>query len=344
MKNKLHTTSVKAWDSMLRAINQAKKSIYLEMYILSDDTRHSHNFIEKLKEKARKNIRIIIVADSYGSSSLTEDTIKKIRDTGAEFLFFSHWLRHIHRKILIVDEEVAFIGGVNIGKAFIKWNDLQLELHGKIVKKIISSFAYTYEIAGGKNAQILAHRRNRIPGKRKSWLLEHSPSKNIHTLKSHYIKKINNAKKTIQIITPYLIPPRWLISLLDNAIKRNVQVEIFVPLKSDMPFVNGMNYRFMQKLHYLGIKFFLLKTMNHSKLLLIDSTEALIGSQNLDFISFNINFEAGVFMRDQKIIQELKAVINKWKEQSREFKPRKYKRHLSDYFFALIHRLLHPIL
>ena len=229
MSYRLHTTSLKAWDAMLQAIDSAQKSIYIEMYIFLDDTKRSHNFIGKLRAKARSGVQIIIVADAYGSKILKEEIARTIAKSGIEFIFFSHWLRHIHRKILIVDEKIAFIGGVNIGKRFKHWSDLQLELRGKIVKRLLKSFAYTYEMAGGKNKKILRYRERKFASKLRFWLIDHWPTKNIYTLKNHYVEKITGAQKSIQIATPYFTPPRWLISLLDGAIRRGVTVEILIP-------------------------------------------------------------------------------------------------------------------
>jgi cardiolipin synthase len=344
MKYYLHTTSVKAWDAMLRAIDDAKKSIYIEMYIFLDDTKKSHDFIGKLRAKAKSGIRVVIVADAYGSKLLKEEIASTIIKSGIEFIFFSHWLRHIHRKILIVDEKIAFIGGVNIGRQFKNWQDLQLELRGRVVKSLLKSFAYTYAMAGGKNAKILSYRQKKLVGKLKFWLLEHWPTKNIHTLKNHYIKKISQAQKSIQIATPYFTPPRWLISLLDSAIERGVTVEILLPKKGDHAFVNLLNYRYMHNLHSLGINFYLSPIMNHSKLLIIDKTEGLIGSQNMDLFSFSLNSEVGVFFREKKLLQELEQIVENWKKHSTKFEPKRYKMKASDYFALALLKIFRPIL
>ena len=344
MNYRLHTTSLHAWDAMLRAIDGAQKSIYLEMYIFLADTKKSHDFIGKLRAKARSGVHVTIVADAYGSKLLREEVTKTIAKSGIEFIFFSHWLRHIHRKILIVDEKVAFIGGVNIGQRFKNWQDLQLELHGRIVKKIMKSFAYTYRMAGGKNEKILRYRQKKLAGKLKFWLLEHWPTRNIYTLKEHYIQKISQAKNSIQIATPYFTPPRWLISLLDGALRRGVTVEILIPRKGDHAFVNLLNYRYMHTLHLLGAQFFLSREMNHSKLLIIDNEEGLIGSQNMDLISFGLNSEVGVFFREKKLLQELEQVFSGWKKYSTKFEPRKYKMKLSDYLTLALLKIFRPIL
>ncbi len=350
MRYKLYTTSKKTWDAMIDAIDHAKKSIYMEMYIFLDDNEKNHAFIGKLKQKARKGVRVVIVVDAFGSKILKNGTAKALAESGAEIIFFSHWLRHIHRKILIVDEKTAFIGGVNIGKRFKNRSDLQLELHGgKIVKKILKSFAYSYAMAGGKNPKILKYREKEFSGKFKFWLIEHFPAKNIYTLKNHYIEKITSAKKSIQIATPYFTPPRWLISLLDDAIKRGVSVEILIPKKGDWEIMNLINFRYMHNLYSLGIKFYLHGTMddtkmNHSKLLIIDSEEGLLGSQNIDLFSFQLNSEAGVFFREKKLLHELEQVIEKWKRNSVKFEPRKYKMKISDYIILAILKIFRPIL
>lgn len=344
MKYKLYTTSLKAWDAMIESIDQAKKSIYLEMYIFLDDTKKSHDFIGKLKEKAEQGLKVIIVADAFGSKILKKEIAKEMQGAGVEFLFFSNWLRHIHRKVLIVDERLAFIGGVNIGQRFSTWNDLQLKLSGRTVKTIMRSFAYTYEMAGGKDQRIIAYRKKKFTTKLKFWLLEHWPNKNVHTLKNHYVEKITRAEKSIQITTPYFTPPRWLISLLDDAIRRGVKVEILIPKKVDLNIMNLLNYRYMRGLHPLGIDFYLGNQMNHSKLLIIDEKEALIGSQNLDMLSFELNFEVGVFFEEKKLLKELSAVISEWKKDSIEFKPAHYKMKMIDWIILGLLKLLHPIL
>ncbi|MFA5961829.1 MAG: phosphatidylserine/phosphatidylglycerophosphate/cardiolipin synthase family protein [Parcubacteria group bacterium] len=345
MNYHLHTTSLKAWDAMIRAINSAQKSIYIEMYIFLDDTKKSHDFIGKLRSKARAGVHVIIVADAYGSKELKIEIANTIAKSGIEFIFFSHWLRHIHRKILIVDEKIAFIGGVNIGKIYKNWTDLQLELRGRIVKKLLKSFAYTYVMAGGKNKKILGYREKKLVGKLKFWLLEHWPTRNIYTLKKHYVEKISKASRSIQIATPYFTPPRWLISLLDDAVRRGAVVEILIPKTTDHPqIMNPLNYRYVDELYSLGIKFYLSKTMNHSKLLIIDEEEGLIGSQNMDLFSFGLNSEVGVFFREKKLLQELEQVFEKWKKQATKFEPKKYKMRTSDYLALALLKIFRPIL
>lgn len=329
---------------MIEEIGKATKSIYLEMYIFERDTTTSHDFIGKLKQKAREGVRVVIVADAYGSKNLRNEIAHSMEASGIELIFFSHWLRHIHRKVLIVDKRIAFIGGVNIGKRFTHWNDLQLKISGRITSRLLRSFAYTYEMAGGKNPKILKFRNGKLTSKLKFWLIEHWPTKNIHTLKSHYVEKISHAKKSILIATPYFTPPRWLSSLLDSAIRRGVSVEILIPKKVDLEIMNPINLHYMNKLSPLGVKFYLAKKMNHAKLLIIDEEEGLIGSQNVDLASFQLNSEVGIFFKEKSLLSELALVVKKWKQNSELFKPQKYKMRFIDYIILILSKIFYPIL
>jgi cardiolipin synthase A/B len=344
MKYRLYTTSWKAWDAMLLAIDQAKKSIYIEMYIFLDDTSGSHDFVGKLKQKAQEGVRVIIVADAFGSSEIKKESIEALREAGVEFLFFSHWLRHIHRKILIIDERLAFLGGVNIGKKFSQWKDLQLRLHGRVVKRIMKSFAYTYAMASGKDKKILAYREKLFSTKFRFWLVEYSPFRNIHSLKDQYRQKISRAEKSIQIATPYFAPPRWLIAILDSAIHRGVIVEIIIPKKTDLPFIDRINHRFMYNLSKTGINFFLTPVMNHAKIMLIDRKIGLVGSQNIDYLSFNLNAEAGIFFEENDLVAELRQTVDEWKNEAEQFRPQKYKMKAVDYLILAVIKLFRPIL
>lgn len=329
---------------MIEAIEGAQKSIFLEMYIFSVDTAESHDFIGKLRQKAMEGVRVVIVADAYGSKELKAEVAAAVHRSGIEFIFFSHWLRHIHRKILIVDEKVAFIGGVNIGKKFSQWKDLQIKLSGRVAKRLLISFAYTYEMAGGKDKKLLELRKKKFSYKLKFWLVEHWPSKNVFTLRKHYEEKIIAAKEKIQIVSPYFTPPRWMMSLLDDAIRRNVLVEIYIPNEVDIPIMNRINLHYIDKLNSMGAKIYLSSEMNHAKIFLVDNNEGLVGSQNIDLASFRYNSEVGIFFTDKKMIRDLSNILDEWKEDSEEFRTQHYKMRLIDYMILILSKILHPIL
>ncbi|MEK7130258.1 MAG: phosphatidylserine/phosphatidylglycerophosphate/cardiolipin synthase family protein [Patescibacteria group bacterium] len=344
MKYKFYTTSEKAWDAMIEAIAGAQKSIFIEMYIFVDNTVR-HDFFKILEEKAEKGVKVKIIIDSFGSLELSQKTIEKLKSTGVELLFFSYWLRHTHKKILIIDEKIAFLGGVNIHKLFQKWNDLQMRFTGPIVKSVIRSFAKSYLACGGKDPDILIYRKRKgILKKTDLRFLSHQQAKGNNLLKKHYKNRLNNAKRGIIIVTPYFAPHRWLMGVLHQAVLRGVSIEILLPRQTDHWIFDRVNYFYISKFYNLGVKFYLQEEMLHAKVMIIDGVEGMVGSQNIDPFSFNYNLEAGAFFRDEKMVKDLIKIIADWKKDSTVFSPEMYKRTWSDYFLAPIIRLVLSII
>lgn len=327
---------------MFKAMSSARESIYMEMYIFLDDTQTTHDFLEILKAKAQAGVEVVIIADAYGSSALKSEAVEELRTAGAEFLYFSHWFRHTHRKILIVDKKIALIGGVNIEEKTRNWRDLQIKLEGKIVKPLLKSFAYAYEMAGGKNEFVLEYSRLPLVQKIESWITDNFSIGRYH-LSEYYKKKIIGAKESIQMTTPNLVPPRWMIALLDDACRRGVRVEILVPADTDVKPLNKVNYLNFYRLAAYGVKFYLLPVMNHAKIMLIDGIEGIIGSQNITFLSFNWNIEAGVFFRQKQVVAALQEIIERWKRESVIFEASEKKIKWSDRILIAILKIFYPI-
>lgn len=325
MRYKFYTVSEKAWDAMLEAIAGAAKSIFLEMYIFADDTE-THHFFDILKQKARSGVKVKLVVDAFGSNALHAEDVVRLREAGVEIRFFSYWLRHTHKKILVVDEKIAFLGGVNISQPFRKWNDLQVRLSGRIARGVIRSFAKSYYECGGRDLLVLAYlRRRNFLQKAKLWFLERQTFTRKNPLARHYRDKLGGARKSIVIVTPYFGPHRWLIGILHQAVLRGVRVEVMLPRHTDHPIFDRVNYLFVSKLYALGIKFYLHPDMNHAKVLLIDASEGMVGSNNIDPISFDYNAEAGAVFTDRAMVAELGEIIEKWKGASEIFTPSMYR-------------------
>ena len=344
MKYRFYTTSNKAWDGMFKAISEATKSIYLEMYIFLDDTNITHNFLGLLKEKARSGVEVVIIADAFGSRDLSANAINELKEAGVEFIFFSHFLHRTHRKILILDNKTAFLGGVNIEEKTRYWRDLQLRLSGNIIKPILKSFAYAYKMSGGHKISILQYNDHSFPKIIQSWLVDNwSNTQHSYYLDNYYRAKIIGAQKLIKIVTPYLLPPRWLLALLDSAVRRGVEVEIIMPQDTDYKALNKINYINTCRLSALGVKCYFLPVMNHAKLMLVDDEEGVIGSQNFDILSFGPNMEIGIFFRQKDIINSLIHLLNKWKRESVLFENGHTKISWKDYILIYIFKFFYPI-
>lgn len=344
MKYRLYTTSQKAWDGMFRAMTVAQESIYLELYTFLDNTESTHNFLNLLKEKARAGIEIVMIIDAFGSSALRKGVVEELRAAGVEFIFFRQLFRRTHRKIVIIDRKTAFIGGVNITEETRHWLDLQIKLQGRIIHPLLRSFARSYKMVGGTKPNILKYGRLALVKKIKAWITDNLAGGTSHYfLNNYYRQKIIEARESITIITPYLSPPRWLVKLLDQACRRGVRVEMLIPNDTDIKPLNKLNYLNACRLSTLGVKFYLEPTMNHAKIMLIDDQEGVIGSQNLDFLSFNWNIEAGVFFQQKDLVGDLRKIISEWKKTASLFTAQHGPIKISDRILMSILQFFYPL-
>ncbi|MBI5140528.1 MAG: phosphatidylserine/phosphatidylglycerophosphate/cardiolipin synthase family protein [Candidatus Vogelbacteria bacterium] len=330
---------------MLSAISLARHSIFWESYIIEDDVEPDFNFFETLTEKARSGVKVKIVLDGFGSFGLSGATRKKLTDSGVEICAFNSWFRRIHRKILIVDGRVAFMGGVNIGQKYKKWLDLQVRLTGKsIVGALTKSFARSYFYCGGADKSLLSIMKKSPLRTTELWLLEHFPFAGRLLLPRYYKEKIAQAKEKIVIVTPYFIPHNWLIRALSIASGRGVSVEIIMPAKTDLSFINFANHLFADITSKSGLKFFLTKDMIHAKVLLVDDKVGLVGSNNIDALSFDWNAEASVSFEEEEMIADLRTITELWKRDSIPLEHSHIKKPFYYKFLAFIVRLIQPIL
>ncbi len=231
----------------------------------------------------------------------------------------------MHRKILVVDHKVAFIGGVNVHQGAINWRDLVVVMKGSMVPRIVKLFVKDYEYAGGKDQSILSFRKRKFLHNTKSWVIEHSPFRKRFDMNNAYRKYIGEAQSEVIIVTPYFAPKRWFAVLLEQAALRGVKVEVLVPEKTENTLLDRCNYFYMSRLVYPGIRFLVEPFMNHAKILLIDQKIALVGSQNIDFLSSELNAEVGVFITDQSATQKLLSIVDDWKKDTVVFDSNKYK-------------------
>lgn len=170
MRYHFYVTTKEAWNAIFDAAKKAKQSIYWETYILHDDP-DTYKFLAILKEKAEQGVKIHGIIDSIGAFSVSSQTINDLRWSGIEILFFNRllpwwnpyrfkrwWFLRTHRKILIIDEKIVFMRGVNISARYQSWIDLHNRLTGVIVRHFLKTFAKVYKICGGQDEKILRWR------------------------------------------------------------------------------------------------------------------------------------------------------------------------------------------
>lgn len=323
MRGKFYTTSESAWGAMLTAIVVAKESIYLEMYIFDGDTK-GYDFLTELEIKARAGLRVIVILDALGSFGLANESIERLKSAGAEVRLFSYWLRRTHRKILIIDEWVVFLGGVNISKQFARWRDLQVRVSGRMAKIAVRSFAHIYRECGGKNPALTFTKEIKLWSRARTWFIESGVHEKFRVLRMHYEEHIDGAVDNIILVTPYLVPHPWMVAHLHRAVMRGINVTIIIPTITDYTFIDRLNYYYASQFEKIGVHCLLGTGMNHAKVMLVDDRIGTMGSQNIDTLSFDWNVESGIFFEDKRMVAELKKIVSLWQREALPFPKESY--------------------
>lgn len=335
---------------MLEEIKRAKKSIYIESFILTEDPI-TKDFFEVLKQKAREGLKVKIVIDRMADVWYGSVNKEEFKNSGAELLFFNRWwFYRTHRKILIIDEEVAFLGGVNVSGQYAKWLDLHLRVTGILAKNLLHSFIRVYELSGGKDKAVIGLKKTKKTFKAhaaiykaKTWIIERWPLKGKSELKKYYLKKIREAQSKIFFVTPYFFPHRWLLKALREAAKRGVKIEVIVPEHTDIWLTNIAHRVFVKSLRNI-INFFFIHEMIHAKVLLIDEQEGLVGSNNIDAQSFDFNLEAAVVFNRKDMVGDLKKILQRWKSEATPGERINHYNRWYHKFFGLFIKFFQPIL
>lgn len=337
---------------MRKAIAVARTTIYWESYIFIDDEL-GRSFLELLKSAAARGVRVKLILDGVGSFTVFSSLANELAASGVEVLYFNRllhwwnparlrmgWFARTHRKLLVVDGVVGFVGGVNIGRHFRRWNDLQLEVRGNIVRSFTRSFAKSYRICGGGD-------RITIPPRRITAVdvafLDHWPGTRKSVLKQYYKAACARAKQRIVIATPYFVPHHWLMRELKKAVRRGVAVEVILPRQTDLRVLNIANYIFAALGAEAGLSFFFTTEMIHAKAMLVDDKEGMVGSNNIDARSFDYNAESGAAFQDERMVGDLRAILERWERQAVPYVPAEHRRWY-EYVLRWIFKLAQPIL
>jgi len=341
---KLYTNSTQSWSATLQAITHATESIYIEMYIFTEDTNMTHDFVSELMDRARHGVQVVMILDAFGSMGLSNQAVSNLKDAGVEIRFFRHWIHRTHQKTIIIDGARALVGGVNITNHARTWNDLQIAVTGSIVRRLLKVFARTYKLSGGKQTLRISERQLRRNHRVRMWILEHTPLASKRTLRAYYTCKLEEAVHRIVFVTPYFTPNSWLLRAMAKTSARGISVELLIPEVTDSRILDKINRYYIAQAASAGVHIFITRGTNHAKAVLIDQSEGLIGSANIDSLSFERNSELGIFFTDKHGVTELASIIAVWKQTATAYTPSLHA--LPWYYFplAFLLKILHPFL
>lgn len=305
------------FEAMLLDISRAKEYIYLETYKFGNDSIGTC-FRNALTEKAKEGVKIKLLIDSWGAGVPISFFAEMMR-YGAEvryfrkivlaFDFFTKNHRRNHRKLLIIDDRITYIGSANITAYSLNWRELQLRIEGKISahfkRTFITSFKTYRKYIFNKFNYRKAINYNGFE------IVQDIPSIYRQRIKKRFEDLI--AKSTIEIIieTPYFVPGFKLRKALMDASKRGVAVKIVMPQHSDVRIVDLLRNKYLGAFHRNGVKICFYKPCNlHAKAALFDNEIFGIGSANFDYRSFRYLYEIMLFGKHSEVVYGLRDHID----------------------------------
>lgn len=316
----------------------------------------------RLIEKAKKDVRVYFLYDEIGCHSLPKDYTGELRKEGIAVSRF-HTTRgrtnrfqlnfRNHRKIVVIDGKVAYVGGHNVGDEYVSrhtrfgtWRDTHVKVEGPVVQAIQFCFVedWYWEKAGIPDLNWeLQKARN---GSEEALMIASGPADPLDTCALMFVQVINMAKERIWIASPYFVPDPQILSALKLAALRGVDVRILLPEKPDHRTVYLASFSYYQNTIPLGIKLYRYTTgFMHQKVFLVDSKWAAVGTANLDNRSFRLHFEITLLNNNPGFIGEVENMLCKDFDCSRKVKLSEYTK--KSFFFKLIvriTRLLEPLL
>ncbi len=304
------------YADMLQAIDAAQKSIYLETYIWKDDYL-GEKFKQRLACKANQGVDVYVIFDSFANTVVPR--VFKVFPPNIHVLKYQSFNKpwHIfdprryaldHRKILVVDGSIGFIGGFNLGSLYeTSWRDTHLRMKGPAAAHLAQSFIDFWNQYTPAKDHITRHYPRHF-----------DPLINIRgtsairltfPIRDMYIEAIDKAERSIQLSNAYFVPDRVLLEALKAAAQRGVDVQILVPWVSNHVIVDWLTRGYFAECLKAGIRIFGYRNMLHAKTCTIDGEWSTIGTANLDRLSSVGNYEINVEVYSKKLAHQMEKLF-----------------------------------
>lgn len=322
---KIYTAGEEKFSDLLADILSAKHHIHIQYYIFCDDeigTKIKNALIAKAKE----GVKVRVLYDDVGSWEVKNAFYQEMQNEGVEVYSFLKVVFPVltskvnyrnHRKIVVVDGAIGYMGGMNIADRYIagtewgEWRDTHFRFKGKGVHGLQSVFLVDWYVVTKHLIDTpVYYPKPQLFNNNLMQVVTSGPVGIWRTLLQATIYAVSNAKKYIYIQTPYFLPTEGLNQALQTAGLAGVDVRLMLPNKSDTHLVNMASHSFIDEMEKSGVKVYLYKPgFLHAKLIVIDDDLTVIGSANMDFRSFEHNFEVNAFVYDQEFALKMKDVF-----------------------------------
>ncbi|RLD87897.1 MAG: hypothetical protein DRJ09_09380 [Bacteroidetes bacterium] len=300
---------------MLESIGKAKEYIYVETFRLGRDTV-GEKFRDALTEKAKQGVEVKLLIDYWGGRMLDDNFFKSLTNAGGEVRYFekikyntdifTRGHRRNHRKLLLIDNAITYIGSSNLTGYNLNWRESVLRMEDEITATFKKLFLQDFRIFKKYVLNVVYYSKKEEYNNFE--ILRDVPNIAVKKINYRFVKLINEAKRRVIIETPYFLPGFLLRKAMINAVKRGVEVQVVMPRQSDVNIVDILRNKYLGPLAKSGIQFlFYTKDNLHAKLMLVDDNTFVVGSTNFDYRSFRYMFEIVLIGHEPSITEQIKS-------------------------------------
>lgn len=330
----LFADPIRYYNAMIDDIESAVKYVYVQTYRFGNDVV-GIRFKDALIKKAKEGVEVKVLVDFWGSARINNQFAVEMREAGIDLRFFekikfntdifTRGHRRNHRKLMLIDDDISYIGSSNFTEYNLNWRESVLRLKGGIALSFKRVFRQDFKIY---NTYVFAKNTYlRLIHYQKFEIIRDMPSITKQRIMRRYVAMIKKAEKSITIVTPYFLPGYMLRKALMEAAERGLDVKIIIPKRSDVGLVDVLRNKYMGQLHESGIKLLLYVPHNlHAKLLLVDDKIFGIGSSNFDYRSFRYMHEIVLLGEHPTIIQQFRRFIDATLESTHLFNYEQWQR------------------
>ncbi len=344
------------FDAIFKAIKEAQHHVHLEYFIFNDDTI-GNQFIDHLIDAKKRGVEVKLIYDSVGSN-LSRTAKRRMTDAGIDHhafmpVIFSKFTRKAnyrnHRKIVVVDGHIGFLGGINVSDDYVNrpdqdpedyWRDTHLRIEGHAVKSIQAQWLLNWFFVCDRDDQEAHERIHKdyfpeVDEKKNKpvQIAASGPDTDWANIMEALFAAITSAEESIRINTPYFIPNESILTALKSAARSGIKVELMLPKIGDSWAARYASRSYFDELLESGVKvIWYCKGMLHAKTMVVDGKFVTIGTCNMDYRSFDLNFEINALIFDKETADNLNAQfdedlkdceileLDKWRKRSKTYK------------------------
>ncbi|MCQ2132109.1 MAG: cardiolipin synthase [Bacteroidaceae bacterium] len=321
---------------MFDAIRQAKRFVHLEYFNFRNDSIAGLLF-DLLAQKVKEGVEVRAMYDAFGNASNNQPISRHQHDSiaalGIQLVKLdpirAPWVNHIiprdHRKIVVIDGEIAYTGGMNVADYYVDglegigpWRDMHMHIEGEAVNKLHEIFAKMWAEATGEMLVSAKYFPMHEPkGSAKVAIVDRAPKVSNKSIRQLYVSMLDNARTKVRLINPYFVPTHSVRDALKRCIDRGVEVEIMISEKSDIPLTPDASHYVGRLLQKRGAKVYMFNGgFHHTKMMIVDDKFCTVGSSNLDSRSLRCDYEVNTVIFDPDVTAELVSMFENDKKSS----------------------------